>query len=77
MKKVSLQKMFDAVTVGERGQIVIPVSVRKLFGIKAGDKLIIFTKGDGPIKLVPAECVSHFLEEASAMVGTNKAKSVS
>ena len=32
---------FGAVTVGEKGQIVIPVKARKLFGIKAGDSLVV------------------------------------
>jgi AbrB family looped-hinge helix DNA binding protein len=32
---------FGAVTVGERGQIVIPAEARKKFGIEAGDKLLI------------------------------------
>jgi AbrB family looped-hinge helix DNA binding protein len=32
---------FGAVTVGERGQIVIPAAARKKFRIDAGDKLLI------------------------------------
>lgn len=30
-----------AVTVGERGQVVIPASVRKQYGIEPGDKMLI------------------------------------
>lgn len=31
-----------SVTVGDRGQIVIPAEVRKLLGINAGDRLLVF-----------------------------------
>ena len=31
-----------SVTVGDRGQIVIPAEVRKLLGISAGDRLLVF-----------------------------------
>ena len=33
--------IFGVVTVGEKGQIVIPAKARKLFGISAGDQLLI------------------------------------
>ncbi len=33
--------LFGIVTVGEKGQIVIPAKARKIFSIKPGDKLVI------------------------------------
>ena len=33
---------FGAVTVGERGQIVIPAEGRKRMGLEAGDKVLVF-----------------------------------
>lgn len=33
---------FGSVTVGERGQVVIPAEVRKALGIEAGDHLLVF-----------------------------------
>jgi AbrB family looped-hinge helix DNA binding protein len=36
------KKFYGSVTVSERGQIVIPADARKDFGIKTGDKLLIF-----------------------------------
>lgn len=33
--------VFGTVTVGERGQVVIPVKARKVFGYKPGDELIV------------------------------------
>lgn len=32
--------LYDVVTVGERGQVVVPSRARKELGIKPGDKLI-------------------------------------
>ena len=33
--------LFGTVTVGDKGQIVIPAKARKVFGIKAGDALVV------------------------------------
>ncbi|MBU2221107.1 MAG: AbrB/MazE/SpoVT family DNA-binding domain-containing protein, partial [Candidatus Omnitrophica bacterium] len=46
MAKFEPPKVYGAVTVGERGQVVIPAQVRKIFKIKSGDKLIVFGKSD-------------------------------
>lgn len=60
-----MPKVFGAVTMGERGQIVIPAEVRKNFRIKPGDRLIVFAKQNGPIGLVPTEEFSQFLDSMS------------
>lgn len=72
MHRFHAPKMYGAVTVGERGQIVIPAQARKLFQIKAGDKLIVFAKSGGPIGLVPAGNFAHFLDESIAMMAKMK-----
>ena len=36
-----------SVTVGERGQIVIPSEVRRRYGIEPGDKLLVLTHPSG------------------------------
>ncbi len=33
-------RFYDVVTVGERGQVVIPSNARKVLGIRAGEKLL-------------------------------------
>ena len=33
--------LFGVVTVGDRGQIVIPAEARRIFGINAGDRLMV------------------------------------
>ncbi|MDD5254445.1 MAG: AbrB/MazE/SpoVT family DNA-binding domain-containing protein [Candidatus Omnitrophica bacterium] len=72
MGKFPFPKMYGAVTVGERGQVVIPAEIRKVFGIKNGDKLLVFAKPGGPIGLIPAEEFSQFLEHASGMLAAIK-----
>lgn len=60
-------KICGTVTVGERGQVVIPAGIRKSFKIKPGDKLIVFAKHE-MIGLVPAEEFNQFLNEAAEMI---------
>lgn len=47
--------LFGIVTVGDKGQIVIPSSARKLFDIKAGDKLVALGDDTQGIALLKAE----------------------
>ena len=41
------RKFYGAVTVGERGQVVIPAQARRDHGIEAGDKLIVLGRPEG------------------------------
>ena len=45
-------EMFGTVTVGQKGQVVIPNEVRKSMWIKAGDKLMVMKKWDMVIWLI-------------------------
>jgi AbrB family looped-hinge helix DNA binding protein len=72
MSKFSGPKLFGTVTVGERGQVVIPAQVRKLYAIKSGDKLVVFSKAGQPICFVPAEHFNDFLTHMSKMLKTIK-----
>lgn len=67
MSGLTKGKIYGAVTVGERGQVVIPAEIRKSFKIKAGDRLIVFAKPD-MIGLVPAEEFNQFLNQAAEML---------
>ena len=40
------KRFYGAITVSDRGQIVIPAQARRDFGIEVGDKLLVF--GDLP-----------------------------
>lgn len=44
---------FGTVTVGERGQIVIPKKAREIFRIKAGDQLLMFGDEEKGIGIIP------------------------
>lgn len=39
------------VTLSAKNQIVIPLEARQALGVKAGDKLLVVTKGEGVIIL--------------------------
>ena len=47
--------MFGMVTVGERGQIVIPAKARKLFDISAGDSLVVLGDEGQGLALIKQE----------------------
>jgi len=51
---------FGLVTVGERGQIVIPKKARETFNIKAGDSLILVGDEDRGLAIVPETYVNEF-----------------
>jgi AbrB family looped-hinge helix DNA binding protein len=72
MQKFPLPKVYGAVTVGERGQVVIPAKIRKLYRVKPGDRLIVFAKENGPIAFIPAEQFSEFLDQATQMLARIK-----
>lgn len=62
-------KAYGAVTIGERGQLVIPAQLRKSLGIKSGDQLMVFAKAEKKaIILIPASDFSKFLEKASRII---------
>lgn len=60
-------KVYGAVTVGERGQIVIPVEARKELELKPASKLIVFSGfHKGSMILAKAELVGEFIAKANA-----------
>ena len=56
------RRFYGAVAVGERGQIVIPKEAREQFGIKSGDKLVVFGRAGRGIMLVKADKLRKFAE---------------
>lgn len=75
MKNLAKGKFFGSVTVGERGQVVIPAEVRKYFKIKSGDKLVVLGKpGMDMFSFVPAENFNQFLNEAADLLSKLKSK---
>jgi AbrB family looped-hinge helix DNA binding protein len=67
-------KVYGTVTVGGKGQVVIPVQLRKQLKINANDKLVVLSKGRDMIGLVPVEEFGRFLTEVSRLRETFEAK---
>jgi AbrB family looped-hinge helix DNA binding protein len=62
-------KTYGSVTIGERGQLVIPAELRKALSIKSGDQLMVFAMLDkGIISLMPERDFSKFLERAAGVI---------
>lgn len=47
--------LFGLVTVGDKGQIVIPAKARKLFNIKSGDRLVILGDESQGLAVIKSE----------------------
>jgi len=62
-QRLTMEDMFHgAVTVGDRGQVVIPAEVRRVVGLSPGDKLLVFCHPSGPgVMMVKL----HALQEAT------------
>lgn len=61
--RCSIENMFfGTVTVGERGQVVIPAEARKAFGIETGDKLLVFAHHEHGVSLVKIDAVQRFVD---------------
>ena len=55
--------MFGLVTVGDKGQIVIPVRARRIFGISPGDQLMVLGDEASGIALMDAKLFMTVAEE--------------
>ena len=54
---------FDTSTIGERGQVVIPVKVRNRLSLKAGDSLVVFVQPGGFIGMAKSSALEKFMSE--------------
>ena len=62
-------KTYGAVSVGAKGQIVIPSELRKELNIRAGDHLMIFAKPDKKlISMMHARDFSALMEKAGRLI---------
>ncbi len=61
--------LFGVVTVGDKGQIVIPAKARKMFDISAGDELVVLGDETQGLAVIKAQ---HFLAMADAIRETGK-----
>ncbi|MBO5994951.1 MAG: helix-turn-helix domain-containing protein [Firmicutes bacterium] len=61
------KNFWGSVTLGDRGQIVIPKAAREKFGLKGGSRLIVASDEAG-IALLPAEEFEEKLRQAMDMI---------
>jgi len=63
-------KFYGSSTVGEWGQVVIPVDARKELGLEIGDKVMVFGShhGNGLI-ILKADLVTEYLQDLLKAVG--------
>lgn len=54
--------LFGVVTVGDKGQIVIPAKARKLFSIDAGDQLVVLGDETQGIALLKSDSFLHMAD---------------
>ena len=50
------------VTLGERGRVVLPSSLRRELGVHTGDRLILSVQEDGSVRLVSARQLAAELQ---------------
>jgi AbrB family looped-hinge helix DNA binding protein len=75
MNAIFKGKAYGAVTVGERGQLVIPAELRRALKIKSGDQLMVFAKVDKKIiNLMPEKYFSEFLKKAAKLISKLESK---
>lgn len=66
--------IFGAVTVGEKGQMVIPKKARKIFNINAGDSLIVLGDEAQGIAVVKADDMLSMMQQIQDSVRQEKLK---
>ena len=65
------KNIWGTVTIGERGQIVIPKAARDKFALKTGERLIVLSDENG-IALLPAEAFERQLQELMDRISGKK-----
>lgn len=68
-------EVFGTVTVGQRGQVVIPMKARKALKIKEGDQLIVMSGPPGKndiISFIPATSLADFLRHFETRIDALK-----
>lgn len=70
---MNMPQLIGSVTVGERGQVVIPAEARELMTINAGDKLLVFKAPvDGVLVIAKPETFEKLLAHLELNLSTDK-----
>lgn len=60
--------IFGAVTVGEKGQIVIPKKARTVFNINPGDTLVVLGDEEQGLAIIKADTILSFMQDISNQI---------
>ncbi len=63
----AMMPVITTVTLGQKGQIVIPKEAREMLNLTTDSKLVLVAKSDG-IMLFPADQMQHFIEMMQAQL---------
>ena len=66
--KMAKEKYVGICKVGEKGQVVIPKEIRKLFDINAGDSIIVLADKQKGIALLKADAIENLTEDRKSHV---------
>lgn len=64
--------LFGVVTVGDKGQVVIPAKARKIFSIEAGDQLVVLGDESQGIALVKSDSFLQMADMIRESIKTGK-----
>jgi AbrB family looped-hinge helix DNA binding protein len=56
----NIEKFYGTTTVGEKGQVVIPVEARQLMNLEKGEKLLVFNMGEDMLALIKFSNIEKF-----------------
>lgn len=59
--------VFGVVTVGDKGQIVIPAKARRVFNIKPGDDLLLLGDIDRGLALTPVSALNELMQSVDPL----------
>jgi len=59
MERKPCPQFYGAVTVSERGQVVIPAQARRDLGIQIGEKLLVIGRPEGGLWLLRADLIGE------------------
>ncbi len=62
-------EFYGATTIGEKGQVVIPMEARKALGLKKGEKLLVFGMGCDMVAFSKLSKVEQFASHLSNRLG--------
>lgn len=61
--------IFGVVTIGDKGQVVIPQKARKIFALKPGDRLVVLGDDNHGLAMIKEEGLLHLMSAIRDMGG--------